>query len=255
MPDDSSPLPGSLTLHKPSERDRYYQAVSRMNWCRLRAWGSSRIFRASSLVLVTLPIIYRLLKVLGLSLPMTTAALIIHLTLRHLYFAALAFLVAQLVYELACPGIVKAFPGFAEYRRSHPGTALLSEWITYLAVTLRDARMAAFAHELVSTLRVDSDPNHPLLQAHYRLFHHQSSREPEVRIRFAEEAAAALRATDREDAVVADTFNLVSRTAAHLRGRTRVLCTVLMFISILFVALALLDGSGVVLKATHTVHQ
>lgn len=144
-------------------------------WAGLRRLGSSRAVRSSYVWFALVPLAARLLAPLAAGHDVTlfgatfTLEVALPFTWQVLFFSATAFALAQLLYSLRCPPIVRHYAHFADYKAAHsPSTFLLSEPLEALVRQLRSfdrgpAGSAAKHHalHLIHTLSSSARADHP----------------------------------------------------------------------------------------------
>ena len=136
-------------------------ATSATNWATLRAWGNSRLIKSAYLWLIIVPIVAKLMHPLAGTHTMTVGNVPFKFTVGLpfswvlFYFMAIVFAVAQLLYSLGCPEIVKKWADGGEYQRNHPGVMHLKYWIWPMLAERREKRLWRCAQAALSNPRED----------------------------------------------------------------------------------------------------
>lgn len=125
-------------------------------WRTVRRWGQSRYGKAAAFWLIIVPTGAKLLHPIAGVHKLTvfgkefTVNIGLPFTWWLFFAAALCFLIAQIIYNLACPDIVKEFRNFGEYREAHSGYGYLADWIRALGNRLDDNKFADYECAFVS---------------------------------------------------------------------------------------------------------
>ena len=147
-----------------------------VGWDALRSVGNSRLVKSSYAWLFVVPVAARILEPIAAKytvpawLDASTPEVSLSLPFNWVlfYFMALCFAVGQAVYALSCPGIVKRFANFGEFRSAHTGGGwLTTRLIETMAKQTPQERQSTtrsimvfldFEHDEIAALKEFEDP-------------------------------------------------------------------------------------------------
>lgn len=105
----------------------HLQIWTGLDWGSLRSLGNSRLIRTSFLWFILVPVVARLLE----NLPESVTVAVFNIELKipfclpfrwtYFYFMSVSFALAQAVYLLQCPAIIKNYNKFVDFRKHHLG--------------------------------------------------------------------------------------------------------------------------------------
>ena len=207
-----------------TKRSLLNKKMTTMTWCNVRSWGNSRTIWTSGFFLVFVPIAAQLLTPLAgehtLALPWQDRSLVIQVSLPFnwviFYFAAVSFFVAQTLYHLCCPEMIRRFQSYEDYRRSHPGTVVLLMWVRQATERLDYHHLQQLTSGLCISLKATSTERSIVEDMIERI--REAPNDLGARKELFQRIAAWIEERSNEPSCIADTHDTTRRAVSHLNS-------------------------------------